>query len=161
MNKFIIITCLAMMCFSCSKDSSSTNGSNTYFPPVIVNIQGINLDFPDNAVLTQIQGWKYFPGGNRGIILYHNINDEFVAFDLTCPVDPQKCTFVSMDSLNNFYKCAHYNNSATQPISCGAQWFCNSKFDCASGYPISGSASKPLVQYIVRRSGNVLSISNQ
>ncbi len=147
------------MYFSCSKDSSSTNGSNTYFLPVAVNIQGINLDFPDNAVLTQIQGWKYFPGGNKGIILYHNINDEFVAFDLTCPVDPQKdCAVVSMDSTNTFYKCAQYKNSVKQ---CTTGGFCNSKFDCASGYPISAPASKPLVQYIVRRSGNVLSISNQ
>lgn len=158
MNKLIIATCLFVLLsgLSCKKDSSSGT-STDFFPPVAVRID-INLALPQYNVLTLPQGWVYEVGGNRGVVIYHTINDEYVAFDRTCPVDPQKdCAFVSVDSSNTFYRCAQFPNSGK---NCTGAGFCNSRFDAAGGFPVSGSAKLALRQYYVKKDGTFLHIQN-
>lgn len=164
MNKLFCSLTIVLMFASCSKDSNSnSSASNTFFPPVAVNVKILLTDPTYGYLSLQQGGYACVLGGNRGIIIYHTINDDYVAFDRTCPVDPTKdCAYVTMDSSGGlFFKCAQFPNA---PYSCGRTCttggFCSSKFDAATGFPISGSAKLPLKQYIVKKDATYLYITN-
>jgi hypothetical protein len=158
MNKYILTACIVLLSvLSCKKDSNNGSNSTDFFPPVAVRID-INLALPQYNVLTLPQGWVYEAGGNKGVVIYHTINDEYVAFDRTCPVDPQKeCAFVSVDSSNSFYRCSQFPNSGK---TCTGVGFCSSRFDAANGFPVTGSAQQALRLYFVKKDGTFLHIQN-
>jgi nitrite reductase/ring-hydroxylating ferredoxin subunit len=137
---------------SACKDSDTQNTNTDFFPPVQVNTN-INLSFPQYSDLNNIQGYAYLTEGYRGIIVYHTIDDRFVAFDRTCSYNTnQACAYVSMDSNRVQLRCGQFNPAFTP--------CCNSVFDAASGTVISGNARIPLRQYFTSRQGNVIYISN-
>lgn len=152
MNKILTIITLVLLTTVGCKDAT-TNTNQDFFTPVQVYLN-INLSLPSYAALLNTpQGYVYEPGGNKGIIIYRTIYNEFVAFDRTCPNNPtQACSYVSMDSLPNFFRCGQYD-----PYWKGC---CNSKFDPATGTPIEGAAKRPLKQYFVRQEGNTLIVTN-
>jgi hypothetical protein len=160
MNRFITIFCFTALLFSCSKTSNTSTAGTDFFLPVTVNVRILMSD-PHYGALSMMQGWIYEPGvGNqgRGIIIYHTINDVYVAFDRTCPVNPtQDCAFVSMDSTNTFLRCSQYPNSGK---NCTTGGFCNSKFSPDNGFPFYGSAKVPLKQYNVRTDGTYIYVTN-
>ncbi len=160
MNKIFVYFCITGFFLSCSKSSNTSTAGTDFFLPVTVNVK-ILLTDPRYIQLAQMQGWIYEPNvGNqgKGIVIYHTINDVFVAFDRTCPVTPtQDCAFVSMDSSGTFYKCSQYINSGK---TCTTGGFCNSKFLPDNGFPISGTAKVPLKQYVVKSDGTYLYITN-
>jgi len=147
------ISLILLACFSivaCQKDSTSTTD---FFTPVNVNTN-VDLTFAQYSSLNLTQGYAYLTGGNRGIILYHTIDDQFVAFDRTCPVNPEKsCAMVSMDSVPVRYRCG-YPDTGSWKICC------HSLFDAASGVQISGEAKRGLKMYYTAKRGNVVYISS-
>jgi nitrite reductase/ring-hydroxylating ferredoxin subunit len=150
MNKFLIVTCLAISLSACKDDS--VNPLNDFFPPVQVNLM-INLSLPTSAPLIIPQGFIYEQGGNRGIIIYRTIANEYVAYDRTCPYNVNEpCSYISVDSSLTFFRCGQYN-PAFNPC-------CGSKFDPATGTNVSGPATRGLKPYFVRQEGNLLYVTN-
>ncbi len=150
MNKLIAL--VALMGFTLSNCKDNTVTSQDFFTPVQVYLN-INMSLPSYAPLTIPQGFVYEAGGNKGIIIYRTIYNEYVAFDRTCPNNPtDACSYISMDSTSAFYRCGQY---APSWKAC-----CNSKFDPATATPIEGAAKRPLKQYIVKQDGNTLIVTN-
>lgn len=149
MNKVIAI-CIALLTVVSCKDNTVT-GSD-FFTPVQVYLN-INLSLPAYAALSVPQGYVYENGGNKGIIVYRTIFNEYVAFDRTCPDNPgNACSYISMDSSNAYYRCGHY---APNWQAC-----CNSKFDPATGNVLTSPAKRALKQYYVKQDGTTLIVSN-
>ncbi len=148
MNRFIAIFCFTAMFFSCSKTSNTSTAGTAFFPQVPVNIT-IQLSGPAYAALTFQQGWVYEPGGYKGIIIYHTINDVYVAYDRTCPVNPMDtCAYVSMDSSLVYFSCSKKHIIGPICTSTNAG-ICESTFIPDNGFPRSGNAKVPLKQYTV------------
>lgn len=151
MSKYIlVVVACALTLTGCKEDN--INNNNDFFTPVQVYLS-INLSLPNAAPLAVPQGFIYETGGNKGIIIYHTIYNEYVAFDRTCPHNPgDACSYISMDSSSTFYRCGQYNPD-WKPC-------CNSKFDPATGSAVTGPANRALRQYYVRQDGNTLIVTN-
>lgn len=151
MNRILSIITLVLLTTLGCKDAT-TNTNQDFFTPVQVYLN-INTQLPSYAPLTIPNGFVYEPGGNKGIIIYRTIYNEYVAFDRTCPNNPtEACSYISMDSSLAYFRCGQYD-----PYWKGC---CNSKFDPATGTPIEGAAKRPLKQYFVRQEGNTLIVTN-
>lgn len=152
-SKLTLILLSVMLMHTTCKKSNSTTTNSDFFSPVYVNTS-VDLSFAQYSPLTLLQGYVYITGGNRGIIIYHTIDDQFVAFDRTCPVNTtQTCAFVSMDSVPVRYRCG-------KPDTSGWKKCCTSTFDAAYGSPLSGEAKRGLKQYYTSKQGNVIYISS-
>lgn len=150
MNKWLILIACALMLSNCKEDT--INNNNDFFTPVQVYLL-VNLNLPSYSPLTVPQGYVYETGGNKGIVIYHTIYDEYVAFDRTCPHNPTDvCSYVSVDSSATFFRCGQYKPNWTP--------CCNSKFNPVNGDATSGEAKRALRQYVVRQDGNTLVITN-
>lgn len=113
-------------------------------PNVAVNIT-LYINDPQNAALTTIGGWLYVNGGNRGIVVHRKSQNEFVAFDRTCPYNANQASAqVSVDS----------SNVILEDRSCG------SKFLLSDGSAIQTPALVPLKAYTTSFDGNALRIVN-
>lgn len=151
MIKTVATLAVCALFFLSCKDNNENNNSD-FFAPVPVYLS-INLNLPNYAPLANVQGYVYEAGGNKGIVIYHNIFNEYVAFDRTCPVNTQNaCSYVSVDSSSVYFRCGQYSPN----------WApcCNSKFDPSSGNPIEGEAKRALKQYTVKQEGSMLLITN-
>ncbi len=100
--------------------------------------------------LNSMGGWIYLTAEkpSRGVLVYRNTPDEFVAFERTCPYDP-------------FEPDARI---AVEPsgitVACPS---CNSKYIILDGTPFEGPAkdkSRRLKQYRTIYNGNTLQITN-
>ena len=135
---------------NCKEDDVNTNSD--FFTPVQVYLS-INLNLPNYTLLSNPQGFVYEAGGNKGIIIYRTVFNEYVAFDRTCPHNPgDSCSIVSVDSSSSFFRCGQYNPNWTP--------CCNSKFDPATANPLEGPAKRALKQYFVRQDGSNLIVTN-
>lgn len=130
----------------------SINPNDTPVPSVPVSIT-INTDLPAYFYLKSPGTWIYFEGGNRGVVLVHDFDDQFYAFDRTCSYQPDlSCSKVEIDSARYFFKCG----------SMGADSFetcCNSRFQL-NGLVNNGPARFPLRAFRVTFTGNTINISN-
>jgi nitrite reductase/ring-hydroxylating ferredoxin subunit len=111
---------------------------------VAVNIT-LYINDPQNVSLTTIGGWLYVNGGNRGIVVHRISQNQFVAFDRTCPYRPDEtASQVSVDS----------SNVILEDRSCG------SKFLLSDGSAIQTPALVPLKAYTTAFDGNAIRIVN-
>ena len=123
--------------------SSSCKDDNPYtIPYVLVNFSvypnGLDSDLG-------VSGFKYFPRGYRGIIVYRLGTDQFVAYDRACTYDTQNPkAIVAVDPSGLIAVC---------PI-------CGSKYLITDGYPYQGPAKNPLLQYRTSYDGFKVSVSN-
>jgi hypothetical protein len=115
-------------------------------PDVYVDFY-VNLDLPEftslnainNAVKVANQGYD-----KNGIIIYRYTQDEFLAFDATCPQHIGNSTSVDLD-----------DNGAAGTATCS---HCNAIYRFMNlGYPDKGY---PLKRYSVTVSGRILRITN-
>ena len=112
-------------------------------PNVAVNVE-VNLSDIDNAALLQIGGYIYLQGGVRGIILFHESQNLYRAFDRNCTYQPSDLAAVVEVNVSGFFM---------EDLSC------KSNFDL-SGFPTDGPAEFPLKEYNVSVAGDFLLISN-
>jgi len=113
-------------------------------PLVIVN-ETINLNNYQYQSLNFIGGYAYLNAGVRGIIIYRQSLNEYIAIERNCTFKPlDKCADVSVDQSTLFLL-----------DSC-----CNSTFDF-NGFPTGGPASLPLRQYRTILNANLLTITNE
>lgn len=116
-----------------------------YVPNVYVNLT-IYVNDPQNIVLSTVGGWKYYDGGNRGVVVYRKGINEFVAFDRTCPYKPdESASKVDVDTTNNIIL---------------KDYSCSSQFLLSDGSTISGQAVIPLRAFKCIFDGTVLRVTN-
>jgi nitrite reductase/ring-hydroxylating ferredoxin subunit len=96
-----LISLLIVVCFlpiSCKKQ-------NNIVPNVFVD-QYINLSLPSYGALNIIGGWAYITGGSKGIIVYKQAYNQFIAYDRHCTYNANNpCGKASVDSTNSFVEC--------------------------------------------------------
>ncbi len=133
---FSILLLLPLLLVSCGDENEES-----LIPYVYVNftIYPNTLDYiPDG-------GYIYVTGGYKGIIIYRNTHDEFLAFERACPYDPLvDGARVEVESSGII---------ATDPV-------CGSRFILTDGSPIQGPATVSLKQYRTRYDGYSLIVSN-
>lgn len=113
-------------------------------PFTFVN-EDINLTNLQYLSLQNIGGYVYYQAGYRGIIIYHEGNGVYRAFERACSFDPRSsCEPVTVDESSLFltHEC------------------CNSSFNF-NGNPMSGPASVDLLKYAVFIDGTYLKIRNE
>jgi nitrite reductase/ring-hydroxylating ferredoxin subunit len=134
--KLLLLLLLFSPLISCRKDKQSPP-----IQPVYVNIQL----YPNTLDYIPISGWRYVTGGNRGLIVYRMTSDQFMAYERTCPYDPQK-------------EFARVNVNSTGIIAVDS--VCGSQFVLTDGSPIKGPSGYPLNQYQTSYNGDLLRIFN-
>ncbi len=112
--------------------------------PYTLVSEDINVKYIQNINLTNIGGYIYYDAGYRGLIVYHEGNGVYRAFERACTYDPRSsCDPVVVDESGLFmiHEC------------------CKSTFDF-NGNPSGGPASLRLLQYSVYVDGDYLKIRN-
>jgi len=105
----------------------------------------IYVNDPQNIALTTVGGWKYYPGGYNGLIVYRKSQAEFMVYDRACPVHADEpSAIVEVDSSNILLK----DNA------------CGSQFLFTDGSTIGGPAIIPLTHYPNTFDGSTLRIQN-
>lgn len=122
----------------CKKESET-------IPNVYVDFY-IYLNQPSYAALNSVGNFVYVTGGVKGIIVYRKSLDEFVAYDRSCPYDPDAGNaIINVDSTNVFSSDSN----------------CGSKFNLLDGSVLNGPATRPLKSYRTSFDGlNTLHIFN-
>ena len=138
--KYVYLIILAVLVWQACNDTVIEDG----IPQVIVN-ETINLNNFQFQALGVVGGFVYINGGVRGIIIYRQSGNTYLALERNCSFQPlDACADVSVDQSTLFLV-----------DSC-----CNSTFDF-NGFPTGGPASIPLRQYKTILNGNYLTITNE
>jgi len=141
MNRFCfsLLLLLFTILSGCSDDSQDSE-----IPFVNVDIT-VNLTNQQFLSLQNVNGHATISGGVRGIILYRESADTYLAFERNCSYQPlEACSIVEVDASNLFM---------VDQNCCGSifDWF---------GIPTSGPASVPLRKYTTTLDGIFLRITN-
>jgi nitrite reductase/ring-hydroxylating ferredoxin subunit len=134
----IIFTFILLLSPQCKKDKNNT------IPYAYVNFSIIPSSTQYNN-LGVVGGWAYVTGGVRGIILYHESTDQFMAYERDCPYQPlNTCALVKVEK-----------NGVEAIDSC-----CGSQFLLLDGSPVKGPATVSLKQYTTTFDGTTLTVTN-
>lgn len=149
-KSFLPCISLVAMLFISACDGDDNNGN---ISDVHVNLR-IDLNNPLYLDLNPYGGYVYIDGvGNRGIVVYHDFSDNYLAYDRICSYEPSNpCSRVEVDESDFFLRCGETVNGDFVPC-------CSSQFTW-DGFPSEGQAIYPLKEYQVFRNGNFLTISN-
>ena len=136
---FSVVLILLMVAGSCDKQVPHET-----IPNVAVDIY-IDVNSTLYIQLNTIGGYLYLTGGYKGILVYRVSQDEFVAYDRTCPYDP----YVTESRLEMDMG----NLTVIDTV-------CKSKFVILDGSIIEGPATVPMKRYRTTFDGNILHIYN-
>lgn len=124
-TKFIPILFLLLLT-GCDKDD------NHPVPYVLTNVY-VNINLPSYSALQSVGGWAYLDGGNKGIFVYRQSLDIFMAYDRMSPTfDGANCDPIYYDE----------NSGLILIDECT-----NSHFSAIDGGKLSGNAEYPLRGY--------------
>ena len=140
MNSWLFKMMLALLILtpgiSCRKDKQG---------PIIQYVK-VNITLLPNSIdYLPVSEWYYVSGGYRGLIVYRMTEDEFMAYERTCPYDPDKAS-------------ARVEVESSGIIAVDST--CGSRFVLTDGSPIKGPSGLPLQQYQTSFDGNQLRIYN-
>lgn len=132
--------------------SCRKSGVTEQIPTGSVNLT-IDLNLPSNLVLNTVGNFKYFNGGVRGVIVIHDFDDNWYAFERTCAYQPlNECSTIWMDTTALQLKCGSYAGNLF--TAC-----CESRF-IFNGFPVKGPAKGRLALYKIQKNGNLLYVYN-
>lgn len=117
--------------------------NNRYIPYVPIDIY-INTTLPAYTALNPVGGWVYVNGGSQGLIIYHDFNDEYRAYDRHSPYNVDANCVVEVPSGTQY---------AEDPCS-------GSQFTLTDGTVIGGPATLPLQHYQTVFDGSVIHVIN-
>lgn len=120
----VLLMTVIISCDSCDENQSK-------IPTVFVDIY-IDLNDPLYSKLTLPGSYEYITGGVNGILIYHTINDDYQAFERTCPYDPD-CGKIYVDDKS-------FN--AVDSVCCGSEFSL-----LLNGTVVQGPAVYPLKMY--------------
>jgi len=136
---FPLVLSLILIAGSCDKQTAHET-----IPNVAVDIY-IDVNSTLYVQLNTIGGWLYLTGGYKGVLVYRVSEDEFVAYDRTCPYDP----YVAESQLEMDMG----NLTVIDTV-------CKSKFVILDGSIIEGPATVPMKRYRTTYDGSILHIYN-
>jgi nitrite reductase/ring-hydroxylating ferredoxin subunit len=135
----LLLTLLLFISFAaCHKDKQKTT-----IPYVYVSITLYPNTLTSDYI--PVSGWVYVTGGYRGLIVYRMTENEFMAYERTCPYDPDEDNAIVEVDSSNIIAVDH---------NCGSQYI------LTDGSPIKGPSGYPLQQYRTSYDGEHLRISN-
>lgn len=147
-KSLFIILSLAIGILACCKKNRATE----LIPTGPVNLT-IDLNLPSYTRLRYPGEFIFLDGGIKGVLLVHDFDDKWYAFERTCAFEPLNlCSTLQIDTQGLAIRCGEIINKAYQKC-------CDSKYTYA-GFPTNGPAQGPLARYNVSRLGNVVSIYN-
>ncbi|MCF6183795.1 MAG: hypothetical protein L3J56_04055 [Bacteroidales bacterium] len=140
--KHLFLIFITLSFFSCKDDFVD---NNKYLPNISVNFS-VDLNLPEANGLLTVGGYAIFYNeGIRGVIVFNNGLDNFVAFDLACPHIPlQECSTMIFNPGDLYLEC-----------DCDGE-----KFSKLDGSPLNPEIRYAARMYIVNKSGNALFIHN-
>jgi hypothetical protein len=140
-RRLVYVLSVLVLALSCSPDESDDQIPFVPFPDIV-----INLGLPEYFPLQSAGNSKILnEGGVKGIILYHNTNGNYYAFERNCSYHPNDaCSTVGIDA-----------TGFRLTDSC-----CGSYFDF-EGNPISGPAWRPLRRYVTTLVASQLTITDE
>ena len=152
MNRFLRNTVLLFIgvvgLSACDKSSTVTEN----IPRGLVNLT-IDLNLSSNLHLNNVGTHSYFDGGVKGVLVIHDYDGEWYAFERTCAHEPTKaCSQIWVDSINIQLMCGKYTGKTFEPC-CASNYM-------YSGFPTAGPAAGRLAQYYVSRNGNLIQVHN-
>ena len=156
----LILIALAAGLQGCQKYPENPNRPATPFSfsiyPNTLQYQEINF----------VSGWIYVTSEvestSRGIIIYRQSQNEFLAYDRLPPNEPNACTDIQGNTTRLVvefpYVVDHCNNAYYNILN--GQIIVNEKFDMIPNFPTGGTVVYPLIQYHTQYDGNKLTIYN-
>lgn len=124
---------------SCKKENPQP-----VIPEVYVNF-AINPNSTEYLDLNYAGGFVTVTGGYRGILLYRIFDNQFLAYERTCPWDPfEEGARIEMDAAGTTMTC---------PV-------CGSQYIITDGSPFAGPSTYLLKQYRTTYDGNLLYVYN-
>ena len=140
---------LVLVLCHCKDDTPNTNN---YIPSGPVSLV-INTDLPEYFKLKTAGNYVYQPGGNRGVIVIHDFDDNYVAIERTCSYEPDKaCAKIYVDSSALTLRCGTFILDKWEAC-------CDSRF-MYGGFVSQGPAQYALRTYQVTTNGSVITIRN-
>ena len=148
MPRLFVLISSAVLLFSCDDSQQVTEN----IPRGLVNT-ALDLNLASNMHLNNVGTFSYIEGGVRGVLVIHDYDDQWYAFERTCAYQPTNtCSHIWVDSINIQLKCGNYVNGKFEPC-------CESTY-MFSGFPSKGPAAGRLAQYYISRNGNLLQVYN-
>ncbi|HEU5148564.1 MAG TPA: hypothetical protein VFT90_17675 [Chryseosolibacter sp.] len=140
--RYTLISILALLSFS-GCDSEPTDDPIPWQPFDIIQI---NLNLPEYIHLQSDRTYAYLnDGGVRGIIVYHESGNNYIAYERNCSFQPNSaCATVEVHVSTLYMLCP----------------CCSSSFDLATGFPTGGPAWRPLRQYETSLTGSTLTVTD-
>lgn len=149
---FFLFTLVLLFIFNACKDE----GSGPYAPyiPDVAISREININEPLYSDLGNPGGFIYLNDeGYRGVIVYHDYNDNFRSYDRACTYHPdEKCAMVAVDPTGSYMRCGKLVDGKWQDC-------CGSLYDM-SGQVFQGPATRDLKQYYTHKENNTVFITN-
>lgn len=140
MKRIILGTFLLLLLSTCKKNQTNP------VPNIPFDVT-IDINLPSYNELNGVGGWAYAVGGSKGIIIYRQSVDVFVAFDRHSPADPTgTCAQALYPDAANFLQLIDDCSSA--------------RFSLYDGAPISGSDFGLRQYQTVFNGANLLRIYN-
>lgn len=150
---FLFLLCNTFFC-SCSSDSSNNNHPvpDVYFD-VEIDLKYYNELTNNSVIYLDHVGDKQLGYNQNGIFIFRGGNNQFFAYDATCPLDIESDQHVKLNDSKDSKK---WHNGATCPV-------CKSEFYIPNGaFPVKDSKAKhSLKQYRTSKNGNILRIYNR
>jgi Rieske Fe-S protein len=132
--------------------SCKRNSATELIPTGPVSLT-IDLNLPSNQHLANVGGFSYFEGGVRGVVIIHDYDDVYYAFERTCAHLPlNTCSTIYIDTQSIQMKCGAYENGKFVPC-------CDSRYQF-SGFPVKGPAKGRLANYKIQKNSNLLLVYN-
>lgn len=114
----------------------------------------IDLNLASYQHLNNVGTHAYIEGGVKGVLIIHDYDDQWYAFERTCAYNPtKKCSHIWVDSINIQLMCGQFSNSTTFNECCESKY-------TYSGFPIKGPSQGRLAQYYISKTGNILQVYN-
>lgn len=153
MNKLGFFLTLILLAFINSNCNDNTNqDGDCFIPPAAVNLV-INTDLPSYFHLKNLGSYEYFEAGNKGVVVIHDFDDNFYAFERTCPYESfRDCAKVEIYEETARLRCGTMQDT-------GFQVCCTSEF-MYSGLLLQGPSRCNLRPYRVRIQGATLLVNN-
>ncbi|MFH1159702.1 MAG: hypothetical protein V1733_01975 [bacterium] len=134
-----VILVILSIAASCKKENPQPR-----IPEVYVNFF-INPNSTEYLDLNAPGGWAYVTGGYRGILIYRLTMTEFLAYERTCPFDPEEVNArIEVEPSGVTVQC---------PV-------CKSKYILLDGSPFEGPSPYLLKQYHTNYDGALLYVYN-
>lgn len=137
-NFFLLTICIIIAFF----DSDCKKDTNCKLPHAYISLT-IDVTSVQYAALSNIGGYVYITGGVKGIVIYREGNDQFIAYDRLCTYQSAGC--LALTVTGGLYLIDTY---------------CKSKFNILNGGIVNGPAKCALITYQTNFDGQYLQITN-